>query len=85
MLILMTGVGMPAQQHLEQVSVSDLRPTQMTVGAPEVALKRASGPAQIQGAGQTAAQPLVSGGQRPQGLFFIVDHHHLGQALCRSR
>lgn len=29
---------MSAQQHLEQVSLSDLRPTPMTVGAAKVAL-----------------------------------------------
>lgn len=29
---------MSERQHLEQVSLSDLRPTQMTVGAAKVAL-----------------------------------------------
>ena len=31
---------MPVQQHMEQAVLADLRPTQMTVGAAEVAVKR---------------------------------------------
>ncbi|MGW8421975.1 ParB-like protein [Comamonas sp. HJ-2] len=76
---------MPAQQHLEQVSVSDLRPTQMTVGAAEVSLKRSQW-AQLKSKARDKLLlshwfPAVKG---PQGRFFIVDHHHLGLALMQE-
>ncbi|MEX8194379.1 ParB-like protein [Comamonas guangdongensis] len=76
---------MPAQQHLEQVLVSDLRPTQMTVGAAEVAFKRAQW-AQLKSKARARLLlshwfPAVKG---PKGRFFIVDHHHLGQALVHE-
>lgn len=76
---------MAAQQHLEQVSISDLRPTQMTVGAAEVSLKRSQW-AQLKFKARDKLLrshwfPAVKG---PQGQFFIVDHHHLGQALVHE-
>ena len=76
---------MPAQQHLVQVSVSELRPTQMTVGAAEVALKRSQW-AQLKSKSRDKLLlshwfPAVKG---PKGDFYIVDHHHLGQALVHE-
>lgn len=77
---------MHAKQHLQRVNVADLRPTQMTVGAIEVAAKRR------QWAGlkpkaraellDTHWFPTVIG---PKGECFIVDHHHLGQALMQEK
>lgn len=76
---------MPVQQHMEQVALADLRPTQITVGAAEVAIKRAQW-AQL----KTKARdkllhshwfPVVRGAG---GVFFIVDHHHLGLALTQE-
>lgn len=77
---------MRAQQYLEQVQVSDLRPTQMTVGVAEVALKRQQW-AQLKLKERSKLLlshwfPAVKG---PKGLFFIVDHHHLGLALVQER
>lgn len=76
---------MPAQQHMERVALRDLRPTQMTVGGAEVALKRAQW-AQLPNAArkkmlQSHWFPAVRG---PRGHYFIVDHHHLGQALLEE-
>lgn len=77
---------MRAQQHLEQVSLSDLRPTQMTVGAAEVALKRAEW-ARLKP--KTRGKLLLShwfpAVKGPKGLYYIVDHHHLGQALWQEQ
>ncbi|MBA8840596.1 ParB-like protein [Ochrobactrum sp. RH2CCR150] len=67
---------------LHTVSVSALRPTQMTVGMREVALKRkeiqsmTTGKAGIFLAGHSL--PAVIG---PKGRYHIVDHHHLALAL----
>lgn len=77
---------MRAQQHLEQVTLLDLRPTQMTVGAAEVALKRSEW-AQLKSKARQKLLlshwfPAVRG---PGGRFFIVDHHHLGQALLQEK
>ena len=76
---------MPAQQHMEQAVLADLRPTQMTVGAAEVAVKRAQW-AQLKAKArdkllQSHWFPAVRG---PGGRFYIVDHHHLGQALTQE-
>ena len=69
-------------QHLVEVQISKLRPTQMTVGRAEVEAKRR----EWQALGRKARErllalhwfPAVMG---PKGRFFIVDHHHLGVAL----
>ena len=76
---------MPAQQQLVQVPVSVVRPTQMTVGAAEVALKRSQW-AQLKSKSRDKLLlshwfPAVKG---PKGDFYIVDHHHLGQALVHE-
>lgn len=76
---------MPAQQHMEQAALADLRPTQMTVGAAEVALKRGQW-AQLSSKArgkllQSHWFPAVRG---PGGYSYIVDHHHLGQALVQE-
>ena len=76
---------MPVQQHMEQAVLADLRPTQMTVGAAEVAVKRSQWAQLAQGARQASAKPLVSRRARPRGRFYIVDHHHLGQALTHEK
>ena len=68
--------------HILPVTLTDLRPTQMTVGLAEVAAKRAEW-AQLKPKARErllAAHwfPAVLG---PGGHFFIVDHHHMGIAL----
>ncbi|MGP2490242.1 ParB-like protein [Mesorhizobium sp. PUT5] len=67
---------------LHTVSVKALRPTQMTVGMREVALKRKD--LQKMTTGRTGtflgghSLPAVIG---PKGRYHIVDHHHLALAL----
>ena len=67
---------------LHTVSVSALRPTQMTVGMREVALKRKDIRAMTTGKAGTFlaghSLPAVIG---PKGRYYIVDHHHLALAL----
>jgi hypothetical protein len=76
---------MSVQQHMEQAALADLRPTQMTVGAAEVAAKRAQWATLRPKARDKLLQshwfPAVRG---PRGRFYIVDHHHLGQALWQE-
>lgn len=77
---------MPVQQHMEQAVLADLRPTQMTVGAAEVAVKRSQW-AQLKPKArdkllQSHWFPAVRG---PRERFYIVDHHHLGQALTHEK
>lgn len=73
---------MSLSQPLISIALEDLQPTQMTVGAAEVAAKRA------QWAGLKRKErerlltshcfPAVKG---PKGRYYITDHHHLGLAL----
>lgn len=67
---------------LHPVSVEDLRPTQMTVGLREVALKRkelrALPPSKKDDFLGMHFIPAVIG---PKGRPFVVDHHHLARAL----
>jgi hypothetical protein len=74
-----------AQQHLIRVALDALRPTQMTIGAAEVAAKRIQW-GQLkrrEREGLLASHwfPSVLG---PGGRHFIVDHHHLGLALTQE-
>lgn len=64
------------------IEIEELRPTQMTVGAREVAIKRrewrqAKDAKRDQILGRHAV-PTVLG---PKGRFYVVDHHHLARAL----
>ncbi len=76
---------MTAKLHLQRVNIADLRPTQITVGAIEVAAKRRQWsslkPKPREVLLNTHWFPTVLG---PKGECFIVDHHHLGQALVQE-
>jgi hypothetical protein len=70
---------------LTPVSLTDLRPTQITVGMREVKQKRQEWAAR---GGKDGAEflgkhmmPAVLG---PKDRHFIVDHHHLGRALLEE-
>jgi hypothetical protein len=71
-----------AHHHLVEVEILKLRPTQMTAGFAEVALKRAEWArlAKKERRALLASHwfPSVLG---PQGRHYVVDHHHLGLAL----
>jgi len=67
---------------LHPVAISDLRPTQMTVGLREVAAKRREWRDKH---GDHASEflgshmiPVIKG---PKERFYIIDHHHLSRAL----
>jgi hypothetical protein len=68
--------------HFVEAGLLDLRPTQMTAGFAEVALKRREWAALSKKARKQLLQshwfPSVLG---PRGRSYIVDHHHLGLAL----
>ena len=77
---------MPPPQHLTHAALTDLRPTQMTVGLAEVAAKRAQW-AQLKRKERerllaTHCFPAVLG---PQKRPYIVDHHHLCVALLQEK
>jgi hypothetical protein len=77
---------MSAHQHLIQVPLADLHPTQITVGSAEVLLKRDQW-AQLKRKEKDSTLashwfPAVKG---PSGRYFIVDHHHLGVALNEEK
>jgi hypothetical protein len=73
---------MTHHEPLLKASLSDLRPTQMTVGRAEVVTKRAlwASMKPRERERQLAAHwfPAVKG---PKQRYYIVDHHHLGLAL----
>jgi hypothetical protein len=71
---------------LHPVAITDLRPTQITVGMREVEAKRKAWRAQH---GKKAAEflgrhmiPVVLG---PKGRQYVVDHHHLARALYEEK
>ncbi len=68
--------------HFVEAGLLDLRPTQMTAGFAEVALKRREWAGLSKKARKQLLQshwfPSVLG---PRGRSYIVDHHHLGLAL----
>jgi hypothetical protein len=72
-------------QHLIEVEIRNLRPTQITVGRAEVETKRR----EWRSLGRKARIrllalhwfPTVIG---PKGRHYIVDHHHLGLALLEE-
>jgi hypothetical protein len=75
-----------AHQHLIQVPLADLHPTQITVGSAEVLIKRNQW-AQLKRKARESTLashwfPAVKG---PGGRYFIVDHHHLGVALREEK
>ena len=71
--------------HLIDVDLDKLRPTQITAGFAEVALKRAEWARLAKKARRDLLEshwfPAVLG---PRGRYHIVDHHHLGLALLQE-
>lgn len=76
---------MPLSQSLISVTLADLQPTQMTVGAAEVAAKRT----QWTGLKRKERERLLTSHcfpavKGPKGRYYITDHHHLGLALMQE-
>ena len=71
--------------HLESCAPERLRPTQMSVGLAEVAIKRrewaALGRKQRRETLRQQVFPAVLG---PGSRYYIIDHHHLGLALIEE-
>lgn len=73
------------EPRLHNVTINDLRPTQMTVGLREVEAKRD----QWRKAGEDQQAdflgrhmiPVIKG---PRDRFFVIDHHHLCRALLEA-
>jgi hypothetical protein len=67
---------------LHPVAISELRPTQMTVGMREVQAKRAAWRAQKGRKGDEFLGrhmiPVIIG---PKERYYVIDHHHLARAL----
>ncbi|WP_378947415.1 ParB-like protein [Mesorhizobium sp. ANAO-SY3R2] len=67
---------------VQPVKIADLRPTQMTVGFREVALKRRQLRAKRPDkAGTFIAHHFIPTVLGPKGRCHIVDHHHLARAM----
>ena len=70
------------EPRLEPVAISDLRPTQMTVGMREVKAKREHWRAERAKRGDKFLGkhmiPVILG---PKRRHYIIDHHHLARAL----
>jgi hypothetical protein len=74
-----------AHPQLVSVKLEKLHPTQLTVGKEEVALKRREWEKLTKKSRAAALDqhwfPAISG---PDGLHYIVDHHHFGLALLEE-
>ncbi len=76
---------MSTHQHLIEVDVATLRPTQVTVGIAEVAKKRAEWHAlNKKDRNKRLKQQWFPSVLGPKGRYYITDHHHLGLALLEE-
>ena len=68
------------------IAVSELRPTQMTVGLREVALKRAAWrDADAHGRGRLLRRHVLPAVIGPRERPYITDHHHFARALLDEK
>ena len=74
---------------LHPVTITELRPTQMTVGYREVLEKRRAWRDRTKKPGEKAGEflgshmiPTVLG---PSGRYYVIDHHHLARALQEEK
>ena len=77
----MSKMAQVSPHHLVSVPLSELRPTQITVGLAEVAVKREEWAALGKRARKRGHEPWFPSVIGPKGRYYIVDHHHLGLAL----
>lgn len=76
---------MNSHQHLIEVDIASLRPTQITVGIAEVAKKRAEWHALgKKDRNKRLKQQWFPSVLGPKGRYYITDHHHLGLALLEE-
>src|SRR5450631_116657 len=62
-------------------AIVDLRPTQITVGYREVAVKRRRWREVSAAGGPRLSKYVVPVVRGPRGELFIIDHHHMARAL----
>jgi len=68
------------------LAVSDLRPTQMTVGFREVGIKRRQWrEADADGRVKLLRRHVVPAVVGPKGYYYIIDHHHFTKALLDEK
>jgi hypothetical protein len=70
------------QPLLHSIAITDLRPTQMTVGMREVERKRADwrklAPTKT---GSFLGRHMIPVVRGPKSRYYVIDHHHLARAL----
>ncbi|HML30254.1 MAG TPA: ParB-like protein, partial [Hyphomicrobium sp.] len=70
------------QPLLHSIAITDLRPTQMTVGMREVERKRADwrklAPTKT---GTFLGRHMIPVVRGPKSRYYVIDHHHLARAL----
>ena len=67
---------------LHTVSITELRPTQMTVGMREVEQKRKDWRGlDIKKSGSFLGRHMIPVVRGPKDRLYVVDHHHLARAL----
>jgi hypothetical protein len=72
----------PRDPLLQPVPISDLKPTQMTVGRREVEEKRRAWRARVDKDGpEFLGQHMIPVLLGPKGRHYVIDHHHLACAL----
>jgi hypothetical protein len=72
--------------RIKPVPIADLRPTQITVGMREVALKRKSWCEQSEKKGaEFLGRHMIPVVQGPKDRHYIIDHHHLALALMSEK
>jgi hypothetical protein len=73
------------EPRLTTVAVSELRPTQMTVGLREVAEKRRAWEEKRKASeGKFLGRHLIPVLLGPKGRSYVIDHHHLARALLED-
>ena len=69
------------EPRLSPVRISDLRPTQITVGMREVAQKRRHWQAQGEKAPEFLGRHMIPVVLGPKQRHYLIDHHHMARAL----
>ena len=73
------------EPRIDPVPIIELRPTQITVGMREVALKRESWRQRSENKGaEFLGRHMIPVVRGPKGRLHIIDHHHLALALMEE-
>jgi hypothetical protein len=72
------------EPRITPVPITELRPTQMTVGLREVSEKRKAWRQKEDHAGKFLGEHLIPVLLGPKGKPYVIDHHHLARALLEE-